>query len=460
MSKERPIQLMYFLGIGGIGMSALARYFHKSGVHVCGYDRSPSVLTTALELEGIDVVYSDNQTVLPILVYTLPKEAIEVVVTPAVPKDSVLLNWFIDNGFSVKKRSVVLGELTRAVPTIAIAGTHGKTTTSALTAHLLYSSKVGCNAFVGGIMANYQTNHLFTSTGAITVVEADEYDRSFLTLKPTYAVITSTDADHLDIYGEHAALQESFALFAQCVSPGGLLVNERVHPSPSSDGVLYGFGEGAGWRVEATHPSTKNTFTLRTPDGKRLNDLPAPMPGRHNLENTMAAVALAVQCGVSEDEIRAGLASFRGIHRRFEYQQNTGDVVFIDDYAHHPEELRATIAAVRERHPGKRITGVFQPHLFSRTRDFADGFAESLALLDEILLLDIYPARELPLPGIDSQWLLDKIVHPHKKCIAKSQLLPLIRESVPEVLLTLGAGDIDREVEPLRRMLEERRNEP
>lgn len=459
MSTDNGIQLMYFLGIGGIGMSALARYFHKSGIMVCGYDKTPSALTTALELEGIDVVYSDSQTVLPTLVYTLPKSAIEVVITPAVPKDSELLNWFKANGYSVKKRSVVLGELTQSVPTVAIAGTHGKTTTSALTAHLLYQSAVGCNAFVGGIMANYQTNHLFAAPGAITVVEADEYDRSFLTLKPKHAVITSTDADHLDIYGAHDALKESFSLFADRVESGGLLVNDRVAPSPQAGAMTYGFGDKADWRIEQADPASHH-FTLHTPDGRQLTALPAPMPGRHNLENTTAAVALALTCGATEEEVRKGLSSFRGIHRRFEYQPNTGDVVFIDDYAHHPEELRATITAVRERHPGKRITGVFQPHLFSRTRDFADGFAESLALLDEVVLLDIYPARELPIPGIDSQWLLDKINHPHKKRIAKSQLLPLIREHVPEVLLTLGAGDIDREVEPLRRMLEERRNEP
>ncbi len=459
MSAENRIQLMYFLGIGGIGMSALARYFHKSGVLVCGYDKTPSALTTALELEGIDVVYSDNQTVLPTLIYTLPKTAIEVVVTPAVPQDSQLLNWFRANGYTVKKRSVVLGELTQSVPTVAIAGTHGKTTTSALTAHLLFQSKLGCNAFIGGILANYQTNHLFTAPGAITVVEADEYDRSFLTLRPTHAVITSTDADHLDIYGAHDALKESFATFAQQVAAGGLLINDRVQPTPSSAAATYGFSEAADWCIAQRDPASLH-FTLRTPEGEELIDLPAPMPGRHNLENTAAAIALALKCGVSKEEVRSGLASFRGIHRRFEYQPNTGDVVFIDDYAHHPEELRATILAVRERHPGKRITGVFQPHLFSRTRDFADAFAESLALLDEVLLLEIYPARELPIPGIDSQWLLDKINHPHKKRIAKSQLLPTIRERVPEVLLTLGAGDIDREVEPLRRMLEERRNEP
>lgn len=460
MSSSRNIQLMYFLGIGGIGMSALARYFHRTGIPVCGYDRTPSALTTALEIEGIDIAYNDRVAELPTLVHTLPKDAIQVVITPAVPRDSALLNWLMQNGFDIKKRSTVLGELTERVTTVAIAGTHGKTTTSALTAHLLYSSPIGCNAFIGGILANYQTNHLFTAEDAITVVEADEYDRSFLTLRPRYAVITSTDADHLDIYGEHASLRESFALFARKVATGGLLVSERVDPMPSTAAARYGFGEEADWRIEPAHPSQPHLFALRMPDGRRLEELPIPMPGRHNLENTAAAVALATLCGANESAIRDGLSSFRGIHRRFEYQPNTGDVVFIDDYAHHPEELKATITAVRELYPSKKITGVFQPHLYSRTRDFADGFAESLALLDEIILLEIYPAREQPLPGIDSQWLLDKIPNPHKKCISKTQLLPLIRENIPEVLLTLGAGDIDREVEPLRRMLEERRNEP
>lgn len=460
MSRFTTIELVYFLGIGGIGMSALARHFHHSGVDVCGYDRTPSALTTELEFEGISVSYADNVLELPALISALSREKVLVVYTPAMPTDSRLLNWFRTNGYPLRKRSEVLGELTTGHPTIAIAGTHGKTTTSALTAHLLYASNQGCNAFIGGIMANYGSNHLFSGEKAWFVVEADEFDRSFLQLTPQMAVITSADADHLDIYGSDAEVKQSFNDFAQRINKGGtLLVCDRAQGIEHPAVQTYGFSESATWRIVVSAHSVAPTFSIFSGDAPVLIDLPRPMPGRHNLENTAAAVIIAHLYGLDAASIVQALQSFRGIHRRFEYQLNTGDVIFIDDYAHHPEELRATITAVREHHPGKRITGVFQPHLYSRTRDFGDDFARSLALLDEVVLLDIYPAREQPLPGIDSQWLLDKINHPYKKHLAKSQLLPFIRACVPEVLLTLGAGDIDREVEPIRKMLEALENE-
>lgn len=454
--KDQDTALWYFLGIGGIGMSALARHLHQSGQVVMGYDKTATALTTQLELEGIPVGFADAAAELPQLVHSLPVERVKVIYTPAIPADSRLKTWFTENGYRLLKRSELLGCLTADQPLAAIAGTHGKTTTSALTAHLLHDSEVGCNAFLGGIAANYGTNHIIDGPEKWYVAEADEFDRSFLTLTPTIAVITSTDADHLDIYHAHDDLRAAFAEFAQRVTPGGLLLLcDRTDLPTELQGIrvmTYGFTAKADYAIRYSS-NDPGLFDLRLQDGSVLRALPAPMPGRHNLENTAAAVAIALEVGVPEDRLRNALQNFRGIKRRFEYQEGTGSTIFIDDYAHHPEELRATITAVRERHPGKHITGVFQPHLFTRTRDFAEAFAESLALLDDIILLDIYPAREKPIAGIDSQWLLDKIPNPTKKHIDKSQLLPLIRERVPEVLLTLGAGDIDQEVEPLRQLL-------
>ncbi len=456
--KPEP-DVYYFIGIGGIGMSALARYYHRSGKHVFGYDRSTSALTTALELEGITITYFDSAAELPTMIHTLGKERVVVVYTPAIPKGSQLLNWFRERGYEVVKRSEILGRLTAGKPTIAVAGTHGKTSTSSTIAHLLHSSKHGCNAFIGGILSNYNTNHLYKGEDAWNVVEADEYDRSFLTLAPDIAVITSTDADHLDVYGVHDQLSEAFAQFAKKLRAGGtLFINETVNQELFQNALVYGYSESCDFRIEAHSDATTQLFDLHTPGGL-IENLRSPLPGKHNMSNTAVAIAVALERGVELDEIRSALTSFTGIKRRFEYQKNTGGVVFIDDYAHHPEELTATIGAARERHPGKRLTGIFQPHLFSRTRDFGDAFARSLELLDEVILLDIYPAREEPILGIDSQWLLDKIRTPHKKHIDKSQLLPLIREAVPEVLLTLGAGDIDREVEPIRKLLETLKNE-
>lgn len=456
MKHYSGIELFYFVGIGGIGMSALARYFKRQGKEVLGYDRQRTALTTSLELEGISVSYSDSPTDLPMLVHSLEATKIQVVYTPALSLQHPLLQRFQARGIHISKRSEVLGNITREGKTIAIAGTHGKTTTSSITAHLFHASGHGCNAFLGGIMANYDSNMLYSGSEAWNIVEADEFDRSFLTLSPDLAVITSMDADHLDIYGEAEVLREAFRDFSRLVKASGQrLVCERVAADLGEASETYGILPQADhYAHEVRHDGQKSTFSLRFPDGTVWTRLPLPLPGRHNLENTTVAVALARKAGIQEDEVRSALGSFRGIKRRFEYQANTGSSIFIDDYAHHPAELRATIEAVRERHPGKRITGVFQPHLFTRTRDHADGFAESLALLDEILLLDIYPAREEALPGIDSQWLLDKIPNPHKKCVSKSQLLLEIKQAPPEVLLTLGAGDIDREVEPIRRMLE------
>lgn len=452
----KEIDICYFLGIGGIGMSALARYFHKMGKTVMGYDRTSTPLTTELQVEGIDVHFKDSVVDLPAIIRQTPKERILVVYTPAIPSNHQELTWFRAEGFAVQKRSAVLGWITQDSPTIAVAGTHGKTTTTSIIAHLLHASGHGCNAFLGGITANYSTNLLFESPSAWTVVEADEFDRSFLALAPNIAVITSVDADHLDIYGTHEEMLEGYKAFAEKVKEDGKLIIEESLPS-SIEGVRYGFEDAAAIRSSSRYiHEGRPVFDIRFANGEQWEQLPLPMPGRHNHLNTIVAVAIAHELGISKDKTSDALASFRGIKRRFEYQEVRGDVVYIDDYAHHPSELTAAIDAAKEQHPGKRVTGVFQPHLFSRTKDHADGFAEALSLLDEILLLDIYPAREEPIEGVDSQWLLDKIDHPHKKHVTKTHLLDELKQRHLEVLMTLGAGDIDQFVQPIAKMLSER----
>ncbi len=455
MNQKEAINVLYFLGIGGIGMSALARYFHRSGAQVCGYDRTQTPLTTALELEGIPVSYTDRVNELPLLLHVTPKEHVWVVYTPAIPSNAALFTWFQDEGYTLIKRSDVLGRLTAGKPTIAVAGTHGKTSTSALIAHLLTFSGIGCNAFVGGIMTNYNTNHLYKGQNAWNVIEADEFDRSFMKLNPDISIITSTDADHLDIYSNHHELLNAFTDYAsKTKAEGSLIVNEKAEVNHAKS-ERYGFSPNNHWRISTTRqPDGDTCFHLHTHDGAQWNDLPAPMPGEHNLENAAAAAIAAIKVGIDQQALREALKSFKGIKRRFEYHHKSERCIYIDDYAHHPEELRAVISAVRNTHQNKRVTGIFQPHLFSRTRDFGDGFARSLEMLDEVWLLEIYPAREQAIPGIDSQWLLDKIQTPHKRLVEKSQLLPLITERLPEILLTLGAGDIDREVEPIRQTLQ------
>lgn len=453
------VDTFYFAGIGGIGMSALARYFHRQGYTVMGYDRVSSPLTHALELEGITISFSDSTIDLPALLRSTPKERIAAIFTPALPAHSPLLAWFRDNGFQLHKRSAVLGAITKQTPSIAIAGTHGKTTTATITAHLLHDSGHRCNAFLGGIAANYGSNLIVGEADDWTVVEADEYDRSFLQLYPDLAVITSVDADHLDIYETDGALREAFNEFAlQCASEGTLLVCDRSSAEIRRQHLTYGFSDSATYRCsEGYYSEEQLVFDLHTPE-RTLKALPLRLPGRHNIENTTAAIAIALLRGISEASIRAALASFKGVQRRFEYQLDTDRLVFIDDYAHHPSELTAAIEAARTMHPGKNLLGIFQPHLFSRTRDFGDGFAESLALLDEVWLLDIYPAREEPIPGIDSQWLLDKIPNDAKKRVTKSHLLDELKQRQNQVVMTLGAGDIDRLVESVKTVLSEALN--
>lgn len=450
MIQLSKIEVVYFIGIGGIGMSALARYFHQQGKTVMGYDRTSSPLTTELEIEGISVHFSDMVNDLPHIIRQTPKEKQLVIFTPAIPSSHGELNWFKDNGYAVHKRSEVLGWITNQGHSIAVAGTHGKTTTSSFIAHLLYSAN-GCNAFLGGIASNYGTNFLFTDPQAWNVLEADEYDRSFLALTPDIAVITSIDPDHLDIYGTAEEMQSTYRTFAKCIKPGGtLLLNDQINFDGFSDYLTYGLSEHADFRCSRILISGATTyFDFVYPEGI-IEDLQINMPGLHNLNNACAAITVALLRGIDAQDIKEALKTFRGIARRYEYHVDNEDHVYIDDYAHHPTEITATIKAARASYPNKKITGVFQPHLFSRTRDFGNEFAESLGMLDKIILLDIYPAREEPIPEIDSQWLLDKIVSGDKKLVAKTQLLDALKSDPPEVLLTLGAGDIDRFVGPIK----------
>jgi UDP-N-acetylmuramate--alanine ligase len=451
--RELTCDVMYFLGIGGIGMSALARYFHRKGVHVMGYDRTSTALTTELELEGISVQYEDSVMSLPQLLHSTPKEKILIIRTPAVPKDSSQLQYFLQHEYKIWKRSELLGYITQLDETIAIGGTHGKTTTSTLVAHILHST-IGCNAFLGGISSNFKSNVLLSDTSR-TVVEADEFDRSFLTLYPKISALTSMDADHLDIYGDEASIREGFMLFLKQTREDGSIVVKKelnIHEGLQAErqGVFtYSILSEADY--SATNIRVEEgayVFDFNSPFGQ-LNQVCLGLPGRHNVENAVVAMACALLAGVEIEQLPAVLESFKGVARRFDVRFKGETGVYIDDYAHHPTELSACIQSVRELFPGKKIAGIFQPHLFTRTRDFVDGFAESLALLDIPILLPIYPARELPIDGIDSQWLFDKIQKDNKYLSEKDAIFTLLNKLQFDVLLTLGAGDIDTLVSPL-----------
>jgi UDP-N-acetylmuramate--alanine ligase len=460
--EERKLtcDVMYFLGIGGIGMSALARYFHRKGVHVMGYDRTSTALTTELELEGISVQYEDSVMSLPQLLHSTPKEKVLVVRTPAVPKDSSQLQYFLQHEFRIWKRSELLGYITQLDETIAIGGTHGKTTTSTLVAHILHST-IGCNAFLGGISSNFNSNVLLSNTSR-TVVEADEFDRSFLTLYPKISALTSMDPDHLDIYGNEESIREGFLLFLkQTRADGNIVVKKElnIHEELKLErSVVLTYSILS----EADYFATN----IRIEEGSYVFDFHSPqvellgvrlgLPGRHNVENAVVAMACSLLAGVVLNELPAVLSSFKGVARRFDVRFKSESGVYIDDYAHHPTELSACIRSVRELFPDKKIIGIFQPHLFSRTRDFADGFAESLELLDIPILLPIYPARELPIEGIDSQWLFDKIRKTDKYLVEKDAIFTLLNKLQFDVLLTLGAGDIDSLVSPLEVYMKER----
>lgn len=456
MELSQGYQHVFFIGIGGIGMSAIARWFHINGYHTGGYDKTPTALTATVEEEGLGIIFEDSVSALP-AGFTDPENTL-VVFTPAIPKDNELLHYFRSNGFPVKKRSEILGLLASRMKTIAIAGTHGKTTTSSMTAHIIRSSGTNCAAFLGGITVNYNSNFLLNEpeedmSRVICVVEADEFDRSFLTLFPHVAVVTSTDADHLDIYGNHGELLSSFQGFADQIDRGGVLfLKQGLSLRGPEHTFSYGLGTGAYSAENIRIENARFVFDLHTPD-IRIEDIHLRTPGFHNVENAVAASAAALSVGVTPEQVREGLNTFKGVKRRFEYIVE-GERIYIDDYAHHPSEITAFLTSVRALYPNRHLTAVFQPHLFSRTRDFAAEFARSLALADTIYLLDIYPARELPIEGVDSAMLLAKISATDKHLVAREDLLGRIAASPPELLVTIGAGDIDKLVSPIKSILQ------
>ncbi len=450
-------KMLFFIGIGGIGMSGLARYFRRKGFRVAGYDRTPSELTNQLQSEGIDVQFNESSTLLPEDIVEAAPENVVVVRTPAVPITSPLYMYWQGKGAKIMKRAELLGMITSDQRTIAVAGTHGKTTVSTMLAHLLVTGRVKCNAFLGGISSNYGTNVILNNEAVVDVVEADEYDRSFLKLHPSEAIITAMDADHLDIYKTPEAMDAAYGEFAGLVK-GSLFVHKAISGKFGSHKNVISYSlDGANipraenLRVQEGY----HVFDLHL-EGAVLKDLKLGMPGRHNVENAIPAAALALKVGVGVEHIREGLRTFRGVVRRFERRYESGGVVYIDDYAHHPKELDAFIGSVRELYPGRRITGIFQPHLFSRTQDLAPEFAKSLAKLDELLLLDIYPAREEPIPGITSEWLLEQVPMEAKELCGKERLIEELRSRELQVVLTMGAGDIDRLVPAVERVLNEK----
>lgn len=442
------IKQVYFIGIGGIGMSALARYFVQIGKTVAGYDKTPTTLTNQLIEQGIEICFEDTVSKIP-PVFTNPNETL-VVITPAVPANHQQIQFFKENHFHIIKRAAVLGLITQNTFCYAVAGTHGKTTTSAILAHILFENKSNMTAFLGGISENYQTNLLGTGS-EISVVEADEFDRSFLRLHPNVACITSMDADHLDIYGNSEAIEASFIAFAEMVSEPKNLFFPVGLPL---QGTTLGIENEADYVVENIQIKNGSYhFDVKTPS-IYIKDLVFHLPGRHNLMNALTALAMAFSQGVSEEQIRFSLDSFRGIKRRFSYQIKTDSLVYVDDYAHHPTEIKAVNQALRELYPNQKITAVFQPHLFSRTKDFGEDFAESLSEFDALLLLEIYPARELPMEGINASWLLEMITIADKKLVEKDNLIPALMASDSAIFVTIGAGDIGEMVSNIKNALQ------
>ncbi len=453
----QKIKSVYFVGVGGIGMSALARYFLSINKSVAGYDRTATDLTEALNKEGAAIHYEDNVAFIP--AYCKDPQQTLVVYTPAIPASHTELCYFRDNQFEIKKRAEVLGIITRYSKGICFAGTHGKTTTSSMAAHLLKQSTVDCNAFLGGILKNYESNLLLSDTSEYTVIEADEYDRSFHQLNPYIAVITSADPDHLDIYGTAEAYRESFEHFTSLIRPDGyLIVKKGIDVTPRlQPGVIqytYSVADGGDFRAEnVLIGNGKITFDFITPMGA-IRDVNLGVPAEINIENAVASMAAAWIAGASFTELKESIASFEGPRRRFDFHIKRDNLVLIDDYAHHPTELEASILSVKALYTGRKVTGVFQPHLYSRTRDFIDEFAKALSLLDELILLDIYPAREEPIEGITSQLILDRVTIKKKQLCSKEELLLVVKNSTFDIVLMLGAGDIDRLVSPVKNILE------
>ena len=450
MIEVKDIKRIYFIGIGGIGMSAIARYFNAKGVIVSGYDKTETVLTKQLVTEGIAVHYEDNAEF-------IDKSADVVVYTPAVPKDHQELNWCRDHNYTVVKRSDILGAITNSAFNICVAGTHGKTTTSTMVAHILQHSGFGCNAFLGGIAANYNSN-FWSSANNVCVVEADEYDRSFLKLNPDMAIITAMDPDHLDIYGTAENVEQAFIDFSGKVKPAGLLVSKyglkRSSALKAANHITY-HQQNEQADVHAANIKTNNgsyVFDIKAKSWE-LNGVELHMGGLHNIENVTAAITVAHHLEMEDEKIRAAVSSFKGVKRRFEYIVKNGKNIFIDDYAHHPDELHALISGAKNLFPQKKCTVIFQPHLFSRTRDFADGFAATLDMADEIILLPIYPARELPIAGVTSEMIFEKMKNSSSRVMQKNDLLNWVEENKRELIITAGAGDIDTLVEPIKELL-------
>lgn len=446
------MQAVYFIGIGGIGMSAIARYFLNTGVFVGGYDRTPSPLTKTLEEEGAVIHYEDNVELIP--EQCKQRDNCLVIYTPAIPATHAEYNFFKDNGFDIQKRAQVLGTLTKSLRGLCVAGTHGKTTTSSITAHILHQSHVDCNAFLGGITKNYGTNYILSSESPYVVIEADEYDRSFHWLTPWASVITSTDSDHLDIYGTEEAYLESFRKYTGLIQPGGFLVLHtglKLVPSTQEGVTTYYYGREDG-DFHADNLKIGNgriTFDLVSPI-ENISDIELGVPVAINIDNGIAAMALAQLAGVSADEIRKGMLSFGGVDRRFDFHVRRSDMVYISDYAHHPEEIRQSILSIKQLYAGKRIKAIFQPHLYSRTQDFYREFADALSLLDDVVIMDIYPAREEPIPGVTSDLIFDNLRSGIKKQLCtKSTIMDSIREKDFDVLVTLGAGDIENFAEEI-----------
>lgn len=442
----------YFVGIGGIGMSAIARYLKNNRHNIYGYDRTRTQLTAELEKEGMNITYEENLNHLP--------EVIDLAIyTPAIPAENKILKEIIKRGIQLNKRAFALAEIVKEKKVIAIAGTHGKTTTSGLLAHLLYNSKIGCSAFLGGIANNYSTNMLCDTKSEYVVVEADEYDRSFLNLNPFVSAITSISPDHLDIYQNKENLEQAFAQFANQTDKNGhvflkkevnIEIDEQIKTNTYSLTDIE--SDYYAWNVRVSNGSYY--FDYHTPE-KVYYDMQMTYPGIHNIENAVLALSIALSLGVNEYELRAALKSFKGMKRRFDLKCKTDETIYYDDYAHHPEEIEATITSLKHLYPNRRICGIFQPHLYSRTKDFADQFAEALENLDDIILLPIYPAREEAIPGITSKTILHKINKMDKYHVTKEQLFPLLSALQPELLVTLGAGDIDQLVEPIIQLLKE-----
>lgn len=459
--SDAPYSNLYFVGAGGIGMANLERYFLSKGHSVAGYDRVSSQLTEALEKEGVEITYIDDPAEIPEK-FRDPAATL-VVYTPAVPSDSPILRWFNTNGFEVVKRAALLGKITRATQAICIAGSHGKTTTCSMTANILRQSEVGCNAFLGGILRNTGSNLVLSETSPWSVIEADEYDRSFHQLSPTIAVITSTDPDHLDIYGDEEGYLEGFAHFTSLIRPGGLLILHtglKLHPRVGEDVKImtYSGGSEGDWHAEDIRFGTGTlSFTLVGPD-IRISGIEVGVPVEINIDNAVAASAASLLAGASADDVRRGIATFRGAKRRFEIIRSgrDGGTVLIDDYAHSPNEVKASISSVRKLYPGRKLTVIFQPHLYTRTRDFAEEFAAALSEADEIIMPEIYPARELPIPGVDSGIILDKVTAKEKYYCERKDLLNLIKNRNFETLMTLGAADIDRLLPDINNILDTR----